>query len=129
MTELLAHLVGDYFLQSDWMALNKTKANWPAFCHVIFYSLPFLLLDPSLLAILFIIGSHFAIDRWRLARYVCWIKNYLAEPVSSNPSFSECDITGYPKTRPDWLTVWLLIITDNTMHLLCNHFALNFWRP
>jgi hypothetical protein len=26
---LLAHLVGDYLLQSDWMAAEKTKRWWP----------------------------------------------------------------------------------------------------
>lgn len=40
---LLAHLVGDYLLQSDWMANEKTKRRWPAWAHAITYGLPFLL--------------------------------------------------------------------------------------
>ena len=43
--QLVAHAVGDYVLQSEWMAVEKTK------------------------------GTHFVIDRWQLARYVAWLKN------------------------------------------------------
>ncbi len=32
--------------------------------------------------------------------------------------------TGYPSATPAWLAVWLLIIADNTLHLLINHYAL-----
>ena len=27
MSQLILHLIGDYLLQSDWMALNKTKMD------------------------------------------------------------------------------------------------------
>ncbi|WP_205679869.1 DUF3307 domain-containing protein [Paenarthrobacter ureafaciens] len=30
---LLAHLIGDYLIQSDWMASEKTKRWWPAIAH------------------------------------------------------------------------------------------------
>ncbi len=30
---LLAHLVGDYLIQSDWMATEKVKRWWPAIVH------------------------------------------------------------------------------------------------
>lgn len=40
---LLAHLVGDYLIQSDWMANEKTKRWWPAWAHALTYGLPFLL--------------------------------------------------------------------------------------
>ena len=121
--QLLAHLTGDYLLQSDWMALNKTKESLPAAAHAVTYALPFLALtrDPRRLAL--IAGSHFVIDRWRLARHVCWAKNFLAPP-GSNPPWSECKATGYPPGRPDWMTVWLMIVADNTMHGLCNWLAL-----
>ena len=35
---ILAHLVGDYLIQSDWMASEKTKKWWPAIAHGITYS-------------------------------------------------------------------------------------------
>ena len=83
-------------------------------------------------------ASHFAIDRWRLARYVVWAKNRLApwgrgelvnvgrrsgtgicvekapRAVPPNKPWSVCKATGYDPDRPQWMTVWLLIIADNT---------------
>ncbi len=149
---LVAHLVGDYLFQSDWMAQVKVKASWPAFWHAVTYTLPFLFLTTSWKALLFIAGTHFLIDRFRLARYVCWAKNFLApkwieavvdqrmirHPVTGktcgmselgmvrNYPWPECEGTGYHKDRPAWLAVWLLIITDNTLHLLCNGIALRW---
>lgn len=142
---LLAHLIGDYVLQSDWMASSKTKSSWPALAHAITYTIPFLLLGSSSSQVLFIAATHFVIDRWRLARYVCWAKNWLApkwlppSESSTDPPCKEgvcaavwrrnypwvaCAQTGYGPDKPLWMSVWLLIITDNAMHLCCNYFAL-----
>ncbi len=122
--QLIAHAVGDYVLQSDWMANEKTKKSVAALAHVITYTLPFLWLTRSLSALAVILVTHFVIDRWRLARYVCWAKNWLA-PVANRP-WSECTATGYPPDRPAWLSVWLLIITDNLMHVIINGLALKY---
>jgi Protein of unknown function (DUF3307) len=78
--QLVCHAVGDYILQSDWMANTKTKQSVAAFAHVLTYMLPFLFLRPSPFALFVIVSTHFVIDRWRLARYVCWAKNWLAIP-------------------------------------------------
>ena len=80
MIQLKLHLIGDYILQSDWMAQNKTKRSWPALCHAFVYSLPFLLLTQSPAALAVIFGTHFLIDRFRLARYVVWAKNATLQP-------------------------------------------------
>jgi hypothetical protein len=74
--QIIAHFVGDYILQSDWMVQQKSKKWSAAFIHVVFYSLPFLFLttDPLVLAV--IAGTHMLIDRWRLARHLIWIKNW-----------------------------------------------------
>jgi len=101
---LLAHLVGDYLIQSHWMTVEKTKRWWPAIVHATTYGLPFLLITQSPAAMAVIVGTHAVIDRYRLARHVVWAKNQLAP-------------AGH---RPAWLAVWLLIIADNTLHLLIN---------
>jgi len=79
---LVLHLVGDYVLQSEWMAMGKTTRTVPALAHVALYTAPFWFLMPSWPAMLIIGGTHFAIDRWRLARYVCYGKNFLSPAES-----------------------------------------------
>jgi hypothetical protein len=116
---LLAHLVGDYLLQSHWMATEKTKRWWPAVAHGVTYGLPFVLVTQSPLALAVIVVTHIVIDRFRLARHVVWLKN-LAAPKSHRYPWSDCAATGYPSATPAWLAVWLLIIADNTLHLLIN---------
>jgi hypothetical protein len=123
--QLVAHLVGDYVLQSDWMAQEKVKRSIAAAAHVTCYALPFLLLSPSPVALAVIVGTHFAIDRWRLARFVVWGKNLLA-PASQRFPWRECSATGYHRDRPAWLAVWLLIVADNVLHVLVNGAALRW---
>jgi len=123
--QILLHLIGDYVLQSDWQATEKTKGSWAALAHAVTYTVPFLFLTRSPIALAFICLTHFAIDRWRLARYVCWLKN-LPSPERYRYPWSDCSGTGYHKDRPAWLAVWLLIIADNTMHLLLNGVALSY---
>jgi hypothetical protein len=154
MEQLLLHMIGDYLTQSDWMAQNKTKRWWPAMVHAIIYSLPFLLLTgirprftfPAAWFVIF--GTHLLIDRFRLARYVVWAKNWIgpAKPWYDDPDgvtdvdkglvtrfcfqpippFTDCDATGYPPNSPIWLSVWLLIVADNTLHLAINYAALRW---
>lgn len=123
-TQLVAHAAGDYLLQSDWMAHEKTKRWTPALIHGAAYGLPFLLFRPSLAAIACIVLTHAVIDRLRLARYVVFAKNFLAPPPW--PRWSECSGTGYHRDRPPWMSVWLLIVADNVMHVCVNALALRY---
>lgn len=124
---VIAHLVGDYMVQSDWMAVEKTKKSAAALAHVVLYTLPFLAITRSTAALAFILGTHFVIDRWRLARYVCWAKNWLA-PSGWNKPWAECQATGYTPDKPAWMAVWLLIVVDNTMHVICNAVASTYFQ-
>ncbi len=164
--QLLAHAVGDYILQSDWMAQKKTKAHWPAFAHAWMYSNCFLLVGANVIhrpaAYILILSSHFFIDRYRLARYVVWVKNWIGprkkwfriinggrpywtdeaaddDPphavfhadgynavFAAVPPFWACRATGYPPNTAPWLSVWLLIIADNILHVICNGLALRY---
>lgn len=116
---LVAHLVGDYLIQSHWMATEKTKKWTPAVVHGVTYTLPFLLVTQSLLALAVIAGTHIVIDRYRLARHVVWLKNQVGPRAFRGP-WSERSATGYPPETPAWLAVWLMIIADNTLHILIN---------
>lgn len=125
MEQLIAHLIGDYVFQSDWMAQEKVKSSWVALVHAISYSLPFLLITQSVEALTVIVLTHAVIDRFRLARYVCWAKNQLG-PARYRSRWEDCQATGYHKDRPPWLSVWLLILADNTMHLCINYGAIRW---
>ena len=107
------HLIGDYLTQNDWMANQKTKNSWVALLHVTIYSLPFLYLVPNLYWLIIIV-SHFFIDRFRLAVY--WIKLVNWNWESTN--------FGYDENKPQWMSVWLMIIVDNVIHICFNSLAI-----
>jgi len=127
--QLVAHLVGDYILQSDWMASNKQRADttgWIAVAlHAFMYTLPFLFLTQSWEALALIGGTHLLIDHFKLAAIVGWVKNFMA-PRSYWFSWDYCKGTGYASNKPPFLTVWLLIITDNTLHILINGASIHY---
>lgn len=120
---VLAHMVGDYIVQTSWMANNKQDRISPAVAHAVTYTACFLPLTrrPRTLAI--IGGTHFVIDHWRLARHLCWAKNQLA-PKRYRYSWKENSRTGYPVEMPEWMSVWLMILADNTVHVAINAAAL-----
>jgi len=122
--QIVAHLVGDYLLQSDTMALRKRTSSLWCLIHCACYTVPFLAVTQSPHALMIILDTHFLMDRWGLARYLVWLRNW----IGSNQSWANCSKTGFPDDRPTWLTVWLLIIADNTIHLLFNGLACYWWR-
>ncbi len=122
--QIVAHFVGDYILQSDWMVREKGTNSIAAVVHVVFYTLPFVLITQNPLTLAVIAGSHFAIDRWRLARFVVWAKN---RPWPGSRPWAECTKTGYPPDMPIWMSTWLLIIVDNTLHIVINGLAIYYF--
>ncbi len=118
MEQLIIHLWGDYITQNNWMANNKTKftlEGWLAcLIHCVIYTLPFLLLTTSYIAIIVIFLTHFLIDKFRLAVYLVQLKNWI---------FTD---TGFPKEMPNYLSFWLLIIVDNILHITINYFTLMY---
>jgi hypothetical protein len=128
--QLVAHAVGDYILQSDWMADNKTKQHFAAAVHAITYTLPFLLITQSPAALALICGSHFVVDRWRLARFVVWLKNgplWIEDKPQWKFHLAPITATGYQDSKPPFLAIWLLIIADNIIHVICNALAIQFF--
>lgn len=117
---ILAHLLGDYVLQSHVMAVRKTSSWRWAFIHAAFYSLPFLALllwlgvgaSDALGALAIIGGTHALIDRYRIAARWCAFYG-----VGHPGLWTKREGFEYP---PPFLGVWLTIIVDNTMHLCIN---------
>ena len=127
MIQILAHLWADFVFQPNKWALNKRKDIRYAFLHSLQYGLVYWLFfalfgtQISLDAMLLIVVTHIFIDRYYPARWLIFGKNRLVEP---SLKWNDCSSTGYPSEIPKWLSMWLLIIVDNTMHLTINEIAL-----
>jgi hypothetical protein len=143
VTQLLAHLAGDYVLQSHVMATRKTSSWAWAYIHAFFYTLPFLLLTQDPRSLVIILCSHALIDRYRLAAYWCrwwgvgfpglwWRTTCMAgHPIKGDEPLCRTGGCAAPPSRkwappPPFLGVWLIIIVDNTMHLCVNYAALSW---
>ncbi|MBG0818735.1 DUF3307 domain-containing protein [Planomonospora sp. ID82291] len=119
-------MIGDYIFQSDWMASHKTERWWPAIAHGATYMVPFLVLTRSPEALLVIGGTHIVLDHYRAAKYVIWLKNQLG-PAASRPTWKEAASNhGFPASVPGGLAFAMLIVVDNTIHLLINTAALTW---
>lgn len=84
-----------------------------ALAHAGIYSMPFFLLAPSFWWLL-IFGTHFFIDRYRLAQHWICLVNWKWDG----------DNFGFSEDKPKWMSVWLLIIVDNTFHIIFNSTAI-----
>mgnify|MGYP001576295157 FL=1 len=75
MHELILHLLGDYVLQTEQMAVRKQRSWFWALVHALVYTLPFLIYlyivngnwTRGGLAWLVIFGTHAIIDRMAIA--------------------------------------------------------------
>jgi len=74
----IAHLVGDFILQNEWMAVNKRRKSFVCLVHVLVYLLPFLLTGLAWWQLVLIGVAHFAQDRSGFVLW--WIKTYKRVP-------------------------------------------------
>jgi len=126
-TLFLGHLAGDYLLQNEWMAMNKSKNTlngWmAALVHCIIYTLAVCLFmwnfDPIWIVVVFL--THFPIDKFSLTdKYLHYIKGRsLKDYVRKVIPFTS---TPQPIDRRDVLegsfAAVVYTITDNSMHLI-----------
>jgi hypothetical protein len=112
--QLFCHLIGDFWLQTDKMALNKKKNTFSGYyyclLHCLLYSLPFLFIATNQ-AVLWIFISHFIIDKWDLVGHMIQFKN----GTEDTKNF------GFEHDRPFPVTIWLYIIHDNSLHIILNY--------
>lgn len=100
MAWLIGHLIGDYLLQNDWMAVNKKKRTWPCLVHVLLYTAAIGLLTWwPWWALLIVAVTHFIQDRTAIINW--WMRfnrqTYFAQPP---------------------LAPWSIIVVDNVWHLV-----------
>lgn len=116
----LGHLVGDYLLQNDWMALNKGRKNpfgWlTCGTHTVVYSLAVCAFTKfSLLWFILVCLSHYFIDHYSLAEY--WSKykgNQTLKEYMTAPTYK----SGQAGHVNSAFKAFVYIVQDNTMHLV-----------
>ena len=114
MEQLICHLLGDYVLQTDWMARTKHSSLIAALVHALVYTLPFILLTRSAWALLVICSTHVIIDRYRLAGVVMSLKKWSWK--KSHEAYA----------TPPEVSAMLHIVIDNTLHLAINYLAIKY---
>ena len=137
---LLGHLVGDYLLQTEWMAMNKSKNTWEGWLactiHCLLYSFAVCLLmwdfDPIWFVAVFL--SHFPIDKFKLTEYYMHyikgkgMRDYIRKEIQEN-DVRYIPVPKMSLNRYDILeggfTSLVYSVTDNTMHLLLMYGAYN----
>ncbi len=121
---ILAHVLGDYVIQNDWMANEKTNKWWPAIVHGVTYTIPYMFITQNVWALIIIGGTHIILDHYRLAKQVVWVKN-LFSPKAYRYSWAEAkENNGFPARTPKYISHWIMVIVDNTMHLCINFAAI-----
>ncbi|NUM49276.1 MAG: DUF3307 domain-containing protein [Anaerolineales bacterium] len=78
MNPYIAHLIGDFLLQNEWMAMNKRKSAWACFIHVLIYLLPMLFTSLNEWQLLFIGVTHFLQDHTDFVFW--WMRAYKRVP-------------------------------------------------
>lgn len=109
MNWLIAHLVGDYIFQTDWMAANKKALSSACTAHVCAYMVPFLFLGLEWWQFLAIAVQHWVQDRTHIVKW-CMIH------ITRQPNFAQA-----PFFQP-----WSLVIIDNTWHLVWLYFVIDY---
>ena len=97
---LVGHLVGDYLLQTGWMAERKASHRWPLMAHAAVYTA--VVTAAGLLAgglsagaIALVLASHILLDG---TRFTAWWSRRVQSVTSAK--------------------VWLPIVTDQVFHLV-----------
>lgn len=104
MNWLIAHLIGDYLLQNDWMALNKKQKSLHCAVHVSIYTL-----------------CIWAFTSWPIwALLIVWITHFIQDRTQIINKYME--FIGQKRFAKEPLWPWSVIIVDNVWHLVVLYF-------
>lgn len=99
MNPYIAHLIGDYLLQNDWMAFGKKQRSWICAVHILAYMIPFLFCGLAWWQLALIAVQHFAQDR---TGFIMWLMK----------------VKGSEKFATGPCAPWSIIVTDNVVHIV-----------
>ena len=99
---IIGHLVGDYLLQNDWMALNKKQRSFPCIVHCLLWTAAVCAFSGwitiPIISVLFL--AHFIQDRTNVVLF--WMTR-----INRQPQFAQ------PPCAP-----WSIIVVDNVWHIV-----------
>jgi hypothetical protein len=99
---IVGHLVGDYLLQTDWMALNKKLRSWPCFVHcAIWTACVCIFTGWGWIPAAFLLTCHFVQDRTQIVKWWMTLK-WKSQVGFMQPPFAP----------------WSLIVVDNVWHIV-----------
>ena len=104
---IYAHLIGDYLLQTDKMALNKKTSNLWCLIHVLTYMIPFIFTNINIYGLILIAIQHYAQDR---TNFVVWFMKMKKSEIFAND-----------------MGPWSVIIMDNIIHILFMALIANYF--
>lgn len=108
------HIIGDYFLQPQKMAIRKSSNSLMCLTHVMIYTISVcvMLWNWNPVVALSIFVPHFIIDRWSLGE--AWLKLIGGRTVKD-----AIEKTGAEREFAIAFYAPVYIIVDNGLHLLC----------
>lgn len=104
---IIGHLVGDYLLQNDWMALNKKKHSFNCAIHCCIWAW----------AVCMFAGWYPWID-WKMAviwQALFW-SHYAQDRTNVIPWWM--DLIGQKQFRTGMCSPWSIIVVDNVWHIV-----------
>ena len=130
----LGHLLGDYLLQNEWMALNKSKnttEGWlAAMTHCLLYTFAVCLFmwNFDFIWIIAVFLSHFPIDKFGLAeKYMKYVKGsslrQYIDTVNWTAERAPDDFTKGHQMLTGGFRAFVYAVTDNSMHLILMYLA------
>lgn len=106
---IIGHLVADYLLQNDWMALNKKKDSFPCLVHCLIWTL----------CVSAFAGWYTTHDGWNivLARFILLVSHFIQDRTQI-VRFWMTRINRQPKFVEPPMAPWSIIVVDNVWHIV-----------
>jgi len=112
---IIGHLVGDYLLQNDWMALNKKKQVLPLLVHVVLWTLSV------------IVFTGWILLEWPKFMLVVSILAFTHAVQDHTDIVSKwMNLIGQKQFRTGPCAPWSIIVVDNVWHIVTLWFVWKF---
>lgn len=110
---LIAHLIGDWIIQTSWMANEKSKHLGPLLAHVFTYHI-------FVFAALYLVGVPLAANLWATLFLAA------AHAILDNRRFEFWWLNRIKKVEEKDVPIWLLLGVDQSFHLILI-ILVSFW--